>query len=260
MMPSAVSRMRSAVSWRTPVLASTGRSGQAALASSRSAKRKAEPARGPEINAASQPKNWAPCARSATVREPSGEANSGVRLVRTAMSSAPIEWRYENAAPGSGRSWPMSLSYTPIKTSRTKRAPTARPTASVANGSHSMSTPIGFSRSGSISPITAAIAVDCSIVTSTRYGRSPSLQKMIASTPASWQTSASCLAASTIGRMPAVRSKAGEPGSASRWTTPISGLATPKMRAIASSASVPSMSAWYARSPSRCNTCHTPRR
>ena len=45
---------------------------------------------------------------SATVREPSGEANSGVRFVSTAMSSAPIEWRYENAAPGSGRSWPMS--------------------------------------------------------------------------------------------------------------------------------------------------------
>ena len=62
------------------------------------------------MRAALQPKKWAPWARSATVRVPSGDANSGVRFVKIAMSSAPIEWRYAKAAPGSGRSWPMSLS------------------------------------------------------------------------------------------------------------------------------------------------------
>ena len=93
MAPSATSRMRSTVSCRTPVLAITGISGTAAFVSSRSAKRKGSPARGPEMSAALQPKKCAPWARSATVRVPSGDANSGVRLVKMAMSSAPIEWR-----------------------------------------------------------------------------------------------------------------------------------------------------------------------
>src|SRR5262245_2127113 len=49
------------------------------------------------------------------------------------------------------------------------------------------------------------------------------------SAPASRSASVSARAAATIGSMPASRSNDDEPGSASRWTTPIMGLTTPKM-------------------------------
>ena len=85
-----ISRIRSA---RTPVLAITGVSGAASLASARCPMSNGEPAAGPLMRIASTPRNAAPRARSATVREPSALANSGWILSNSRTSSAPIAVR-----------------------------------------------------------------------------------------------------------------------------------------------------------------------
>ncbi len=85
----------------------------------------------------------------------------------------------------------MSLSNTPVMTSRTNRAPVARATAIDAVGSHSRLTPNGRSRSAFSRPITAASAAAASTPTWRVYGRSNSLQNRIPSTPAAWSASTS---------------------------------------------------------------------
>ena len=91
--PSATARVSASRSAVTPVFASTGVCGAACLAARRSLMANGTPASGPLMRITSRPRKLALRARSATVRVPIVELNSGVMLPNRATSDAPIASR-----------------------------------------------------------------------------------------------------------------------------------------------------------------------
>ncbi len=84
--------------------------GAAAFAARSWSRSVGSPVMAPLTSRAPAPRKAALLARCATVRWPSGLANSGVMLVNRATASAPMPDRQAPIAPRSGRITPRSLS------------------------------------------------------------------------------------------------------------------------------------------------------
>ncbi len=127
---------------------------------------------------------------------------------------------------------PKSLAYTPVKISRTNRAPTATARSSEAFGSQSTFTPYGTRRSCLSSPMMRAMAATVIVSTFVRYGRLNSLENITASTPPACSAARSCLAFSSTQDTPRLRSYCGSPGRARRWHMAMMGFAVPKSSVV----------------------------
>ena len=128
---------------------------------------------------------------------------------------------------------PKSPAYAPLKTSRTKEAPTAWARPMAATGSQSTSTPNGIGTSRLSSAITDAMTAVTSGPATVRYGRSPSLQNMTASTPLAARISRSRATASRSPRTPRLWSYSGCPGIAGKCAMAMIAFGLPNRSSIA---------------------------